>query len=177
MSCNMTKSEAFVFEVCRRSFLSLWSYANPQGKGASKELCDILVVCEPDVIIVSVKDIKVTDSGDLSVDRERWRKRATDGSVKQIYGAERYLERASNVIRSDGTPGRPLPSVNDRRIVDPKNWTTEMGYHLPGRRQTGRYMSKRKTYTAAFKAKVVLALLREEKPLAQGATEHEVPPS
>ena len=37
-------------------------------------------------------------------------------------------------------------------------------------------MTKRKTYTAAFKAKVVLELLREEKPLAQLAAEHEVHP-
>jgi len=38
-------------------------------------------------------------------------------------------------------------------------------------------MIKRKRYTAAFKAKVVLELLREEKPLAQVAAEYEVPPS
>ena len=35
-------------------------------------------------------------------------------------------------------------------------------------------MTKRKTYTAAFKAKVVLELLREEKPLAQVAARCEV---
>ena len=38
-------------------------------------------------------------------------------------------------------------------------------------------MTKRKTYTAAFKAKVVLELLREEKPLAQVAAEYQVHPS
>ena len=38
-------------------------------------------------------------------------------------------------------------------------------------------MTKRKTDTAAFKAKVVLELLREEKSLAQVATQYEVPPS
>ena len=38
-------------------------------------------------------------------------------------------------------------------------------------------MTKRKTYTAAFKTKVVLELLREEKPLGQVAAEYEVHPS
>ena len=38
-------------------------------------------------------------------------------------------------------------------------------------------MRKRKTYTAAFKANVVLELLREEKPLAQVAAQYEVHPS
>jgi len=38
-------------------------------------------------------------------------------------------------------------------------------------------MTKRKTYTAAFKAKVVVELLREEKPLAQVAAQYEVHPS
>jgi len=38
-------------------------------------------------------------------------------------------------------------------------------------------MTKRKICTAAFKAKAVLELLREEKPLAQLAAEHEVHPS
>jgi len=38
-------------------------------------------------------------------------------------------------------------------------------------------MSKRKKYTTAFKAKVVLELLREEKPLAQVAGQYEVHPT
>jgi len=38
-------------------------------------------------------------------------------------------------------------------------------------------MTKRKTYTVAFKAKVVLELLRDEKPLAQVAAQYEVHPS
>ncbi len=37
-------------------------------------------------------------------------------------------------------------------------------------------MTKRKTYTAVFKAKVVVKLLREEKPLAQVAAQYEIHP-
>ncbi len=108
-------SEEFVYQVCHKSFLSLWSYANPKGKN-SKELCDILIVCEPDIIIISVKDIKLTDSGNIEVDWQRWLSKAIEGSVNQIYGAERWIKSASNVIRSDGSQGLPFPSSDVRRI-------------------------------------------------------------
>lgn len=109
------ESEQLVYDICKGSFLSLWSYPNPLGKDG-KELCDTLVVCEPEIIIFSVKDIGLTDSGDLSVDWTRWRKRAIDASVKQIYGAERWLDGSSQVIRSDGSPGIKLPSREVRKI-------------------------------------------------------------
>lgn len=110
------KAEEFVYRVCRKSFLSLWSYANPRGKEPGKELCDILVVCEPYVIIFSVKDIKVRKSVDISIDWERWYKHAIEESCNQIYGAERWIKSATHVIRKDGTPGLPFPKVRNRRI-------------------------------------------------------------
>ena len=115
MSQLVNESEQLVYDICRKSFLSLWSYANPQGK-SSKELCDTLIVCDPDIIIVSVKDIQITDSGDMLTDWERWRKRAIDASVKQIYGAERWIESATHVIRSDGSVGIKLPEKRNRWI-------------------------------------------------------------
>jgi hypothetical protein len=51
----MNKAELLVYRLCRKSFLSLWSYMNPRRKPSGKELCDVIVVCEPDVLIVSVK--------------------------------------------------------------------------------------------------------------------------
>lgn len=106
---TLNEAEEFVYAICRKSFLSLWSYANPRGKESGKELCDILVVCEPDIVIFSVKDIRMTDSGDPAVDRQRWRKKAIEESCKQIYGAERYLKSASHVVGKDGSQGLPLP--------------------------------------------------------------------
>ncbi|KPA09945.1 hypothetical protein MHK_009852 [Candidatus Magnetomorum sp. HK-1] len=108
-------SEKLVFDICKDSFLSFWSYSNPLGK-KSKELCDILVVCDPDIIIISVKDIKVTNSGNIETDWKRWQKKAIDASAKQIYGAERWLNSVSNVIKSDGSIGIKLPQLEQRRI-------------------------------------------------------------
>jgi hypothetical protein len=76
------ESEQLVYDICRKSFLSLWSYANPLGKN-SKELCDTLIVCDPDIIIISVKDVRITDSDDISIDWKRWRKRAIDDSANR----------------------------------------------------------------------------------------------
>ena len=110
------KSEAFVLAVSRRSFLSLWCDGNPQGKNPSKELCDVLVVCDPHVIIISVKEVHYQSDKAPDVASQRWEREAIDASVKQIYGAERWLARATRVIRKDGSPGLFLPPLETRRI-------------------------------------------------------------
>ncbi len=115
MDSMKNKAEEFVYTVCRKTFLSLWSYANPLGKD-NKELCDILVVCEPDIIIFSVKEIKVTESSDVETDWKRWNRRTVEESANQIYGAERWLKSAPQVVKSDGSLGLNLPPGQDQRI-------------------------------------------------------------
>jgi len=110
----MTKSEELVYQLCTKSFLSLWSYPNPTGKNG-KELCDILVVCEPDVIIFSVKEIEYKDTGD-KVGWDRWRKKAIEESYNQICGAERWISSNPNVITKDGEIGLPFPGTSNRKI-------------------------------------------------------------
>lgn len=111
----VTPSEALVASLCHRSFLTLWSEANPRS-GSGKELCDALVVCGSDVILFSVKEIALKDTGDPNVDWDRWRRKAVKDSVKQIYGAERSLDRLTRITRSDGTPGLTLPDLATRRV-------------------------------------------------------------
>ena len=113
---RMNKPEELVSKLCTKSFLSLWSYRNPRGKDFTKELCDILVVCEPDIIIFSVKEINITDNGDVSVNWSRWHKRAIEESCKQIYGAERWISNSPHVITREGKVGLPFPDVSCRRI-------------------------------------------------------------
>lgn len=107
-------AEDFVHRICRDSFLSLWCYANPRAK-PGKELCDILIVCDPVVVIVSVKDIKLNQDKDPEVAHARWERKAITGSVKQIYGAEGWLATATHVIRNDGTVGLNLPPPERRQ--------------------------------------------------------------
>ena len=109
----MTPSEKYVYELTQLSFLTLWCYPNPKGK-KDKELCDVLVFCSPHIIIISVKEIEPTDSGDEKVDWQRWKKTALDKSFNQLYGAERYLNSINQLKLFDGSSGPLLPKIKDR---------------------------------------------------------------
>ncbi len=108
--------ERSVFDFCRQTFLSLWSYANPRRHGSSKELCDVLVLCDPHIVIFSVKDYRLNTAKPTDVAANRWRKKAIQESVAQIYGAERNITQADTVIQSDGSPGLPLPALSERIV-------------------------------------------------------------
>lgn len=109
-------SEEFVFRLCRDSFLSLWSYANPRREGSTKELCDVLVVCDPHILIFSVKYSDYRETEDPKVGANRWLRETVEHSVRGVYGAERNLARATHVTRNDGEQGLPLPPLADRKI-------------------------------------------------------------
>lgn len=114
MSAPLTPSEQFTHDLCTDSFLSLWCYNNPLGK-KDKELCDVLVVCDPDIVVFSVKEVALEDPDDR-VHHERWQRKAVDASVKQLYGASKWLTSATHVIHADGTQGIALPPTETRRI-------------------------------------------------------------
>lgn len=111
----LTPSEQLVYDLCTKSFLSLWSYANPkQPKG--KELADVLAVFGPHVIVFSVKEIELQQLADSSVAAKRWVRRAIDASIDQLRGARRIVETMDHVIRSDGSLGVRLPVDADRVV-------------------------------------------------------------
>jgi len=114
MSGSINASERFVAVHCDRTFLSLWGMANPVGKDGTKELCDYLVVCDPDIIILSVKDVHLAYEPNR-ITAERWHRKAIEASVKQIYGAERFLTGVSSVHDHSGRT-LLLPPADRRQI-------------------------------------------------------------
>ena len=88
---GLTSSEKYVTELCKRSFLKIWTHPNPIGK-KGKELCDCLIVCGSHIIIISVKDIEYKNTGDKT-GMERWERSAIEKSISQIYGAEIWLRK------------------------------------------------------------------------------------
>jgi hypothetical protein len=110
----MTPSEKLVYELCNRSFLSLWSYASPR-RPDGRELCDALVVFSESIVVFSVKDIALSTHDDPAVVEKRWTKKAVDDSIKQLAGAKRVLGSMSSVVRQDGTPGVALPDTASRK--------------------------------------------------------------
>lgn len=110
-------AEAFVHALCRQSFLFLWSFENPAGLKPNKELCDALIVLGDDVVVISVKDRRIKPSGDPEVDAGRWYRYAIEGSIKQLRGAVRALDRMEKVTRRDNPEVQlPLPSPETRRV-------------------------------------------------------------
>jgi len=98
-SSGSTGSERALAKLARETFLSLWSYPNvvrdePQANGKGiigKEIADLLVVFEDDVVLFSDKDCVFPSTGNLDVDWSRWYRNAIDKSAKQLWGAERHI--------------------------------------------------------------------------------------
>ena len=91
---GVTESERLLMRLCRKSFLSLWSYAKlhtDEGmrdrKGSAKEFIDVLVVFGDDVVLFSDKHVIFNESKPLDVAWKRWYARAVDNSAKQLHGA------------------------------------------------------------------------------------------
>lgn len=112
----MTRSEELVAKLCRRTFLSLWSYPNPKRTDTNKELCDLLVISNPHVVVFSVKEIITKDSGDYKVDLKRWSSKAVEESCRQIYGAERALKRNVQIVSKDKGEIIELPKNKSIKI-------------------------------------------------------------
>lgn len=75
-----------------------------------------MIVCDPDIVIFSVKDIPIKTQEPDEIARKRWNNKAIESSVKQIYGAERILKTLKFVTKADGTNGLQLPSPDSIRI-------------------------------------------------------------
>lgn len=111
-----TQTEAYLEKLCRKSFLSLWCYPrvfndkkdNPKAK-QGKEIVDLLVIFDKHVILFSDKRCEFPDSGNLAIDWGRWKRRAIDKSIDQLYGAERWIRKFPNRIFIDPEFTKPLP--------------------------------------------------------------------
>ena len=120
----VTPSEGYLQELCNRTFLSLWSYPNPyrdqSGDGEDgKEICDLLVVFENDIIIFSDKHCEFPNSGNLDLDWPRWYRRAIEKSARQLWGAERWIRDHPERVFLDAkcTKKFPLSLVTTRTTV------------------------------------------------------------
>lgn len=124
-STGFTTTERYLAQLADKTFLNLWSYPSPyreqqlRGAGDGKELCDLLVVCDPHVVIFSEKAI-TWSSAAVDVAWPRWLKRAVFEASKQLKGAERWISEFPDRIflDKDCTQRFPLsfPPAERRRI-------------------------------------------------------------
>lgn len=114
-SKGVTPTEEYLAALCERTFLKLWSYPNP-WKEDGKELCDLLVVFEDDVLVFFDREShRLKKNGaDVAVEWPRWRKEVVDKQAKTAAGAARYLAAGRRVFL-DPDCRDPLP------VAIPKN--------------------------------------------------------
>jgi len=113
---GVNESERILTGLCRRTFLRLWSQTNvytddgfKNGKGATKELCDALVVFGNEVILFSDKHVLFSEAKGLDVAWPRWYRKAVVDSCRQLHGAKFWLERFPQRVFLDAKCQRPLP--------------------------------------------------------------------
>jgi hypothetical protein len=113
---GVTVTEKFLGRLCEKTFLSLWSYqclyrdqGKPQGGGHGKEICDLLVVFDKDIIVFSDKSCKLQNSGEIKHDWLRWFKKAIHKSALQALGAERWIQQHPTRIFLDRECSKRLP--------------------------------------------------------------------
>lgn len=100
MTGSQSSSEAYLAALARRAFLRLWSYPNLfiHKGGRSKELSDLLVMCDNDLVIFSDKDVELSSTPTLSVGWSRWYRKAVITSAGQVRGAERAILRGDKLF-------------------------------------------------------------------------------
>jgi len=90
MSQGYTTTEKLLTRLGKKAFLQLWAYPNTfREKG--KELCDLLVVFENDIIIFSDKNIQYPTKLDKQKNWKRWKNRAINKSIFQLNQAEKHI--------------------------------------------------------------------------------------
>ena len=120
-SSGTTPTEKYLVALCEKAFLRLWSYPNLfRDQGDGKELCDVLIVFDRDIIIFSDKSCTYPDSGDEVEDWTRWFRRSIRDSARQVLGAERWIRHHPNRIFLDPGCTQPLsidlPSSEEMRL-------------------------------------------------------------
>jgi hypothetical protein len=108
-SGGQTSTEQYLSQLCDRTFLGLWSYANP-FKTDGKELCDLIAVFENDVFLFFDRECRKFDrGGDVQLTWERWKKEAITKQIRTAAGAKRYVMNHRDQIYLDANGKIPLP--------------------------------------------------------------------
>ena len=133
-SNGITEGEKLVAELCEKSFLKLWSYANLY-KEPGKELCDNFILFGNTIILISEKtktpfeydhnlhkddDNKEIGQRYLDILWKRWSKEIKS-SEDQLNGAERWIKKHPDKIFIDSKCLQKfpleLPNINNIKFI------------------------------------------------------------
>ena len=91
-SLGKTRTESLLAKMCNKTFLDIWSYANPI-KDDKKEFCDLIAVFENHMFIFfdREKSIKQDFLANIKINWNRWYRDVIEAQAKSCFGAERYI--------------------------------------------------------------------------------------
>ncbi len=105
-----TPTEESLSQLCDRTFLKLWSYANPV-KSDGQELCDLIAVFENHVFVFFDRESRIfeTSTKDTHLTWERWKRAVIDKQINTANGAQKYILRSPDEIYLDAKRTLRLP--------------------------------------------------------------------
>ncbi len=116
-SQGVNESENLLAELCEKTFLKLWSYANPY-KSNGKELCDLLAVFENHIFIFCNRSTKFNSDKEISVAWERWKRTAITEQLPSSRTAKKYILQNPDKIYLDQKCTIPLPvSIPKENVI------------------------------------------------------------
>jgi hypothetical protein len=109
-SSGQTPTEQYLSHLCDRTFLGLWSYANPFTLDG-KELCDLIAIFENHVFLFFDRESRKFDrvDADVRITWDRWKKEAITKQIRTAAGAKRYVLNNRDKIFLDAISTVRLP--------------------------------------------------------------------
>lgn len=116
-SVGQTPTESMLIDLCNRTFLDIWAYANPYND-EHKEFCDVIAVFENHLFIFFDREKVLSQEffDSVMINWDRWYRRVVEAQVQTCRGAERYL-RSGHPLYLDAELRTPLPIRYDPSTV------------------------------------------------------------
>ncbi|MDR2577181.1 MAG: hypothetical protein LBC70_00010 [Chitinispirillales bacterium] len=125
-SAGVNESENILSELCDRTFLKIWNYANPYknkpGGKTHAEFCDNVAIFENHIFIFFVRNKKFTPNSKfgLKVEWNRFHKEVIEQQIRACYGAERYIKNGGKLYLRSGEElpiKYDLDEINIHKII------------------------------------------------------------
>ena len=118
-----TRGERLLSRLAEDAFFSLWSYPSVHRRSGStkhpviKEVADLLVLFENQLILVSEKDKHFSSSAPNDTAWQRWARESVTESAAQLISAEKHITTRGEELFLDRRAEHPFPLDIDRAGV------------------------------------------------------------
>lgn len=112
----MKASEKYLAKLSSETFLSLWRFPAPTYFETGKPLCGLLVVCDPHVIIFSVKKVSWKDTEDEEADFKHWMLQSLKAIKEETRATTDLINRESDPAVKASHEGLPFPDASRRQL-------------------------------------------------------------